>query len=299
MTRKLFELPAKKPRVYKLLSFSAIDQFSNCERRYFLERIMGRRSPDTAITLVGRTYHEAIAMMVGSRVERAEEWADHCAAKAIKDNHDALTKLGVRCGSLVPEMQSNLRRLRVEVLERCGLRCAEQIVPYSKRGMWLERAFYDYALGYKGVVDVLSLRAPLCASDGEVEGGADEVCCFDWKSVTSDRRRSQRDAETSAQLALYALASGAKTACFVEIPRNLERPLKTRVVRYTDNQLRDWAQWLVATRAAVLSRGRSPFRYRRADRKNPLCSPSWCPHYLESCYPETDPLTAAPVVATV
>ena len=283
-----------------LMSFSGVDQFSTCERRYYFERILRRRQPDTAITLVGRTYHEAIAAMLTTRVERTEEWVEFAAKEAIARNHDLLTSLGVACGSLVHEMVSNLKRLRAEVLEPARIRTVADIVPFGrKRSWWIERKFKEWTVGYKGVVDLLSLRTPVLDEKGHVTGSTEGRCVWDWKSVTSDRRRSQRDAETSAQLALYAIAANVRHACFVEIPRNLEKDVRVRLVRYTEADLRDWSQWLTAMRDAVLSRGKAKARFRPADRKNPLCSPMWCPHHVTECYPSDSLLTPAAETATV
>lgn len=110
---------------------------------------------------------------------------------------------------------------------------------------------------------------------------------MDWKSLTSERRRSYRDVEYGAQPALYAIAAGVKNACIVEIPRDLKAPIKMRTVTYTEEDLAYWTIWLKAAREAILSRGRSPRqirRFRMTDRKNPLCSAQWCAHYFK-CYP--------------
>lgn len=283
-----------------LLSFSGVDQFSTCERRYFLERVLRRRSPDTPITVVGRAYHDAIASMLLTRIPRTEEWADLCAEKAVEKHHAVLTEHGVACGSLVPEMQSNLRRLRDEVLVPVGIHCTEQIVRHGrKRSWWVERSFKDWSVGYKGVVDLFSTRCPIVDPSGTVTGGFEARCVWDWKTVTSDRRRSERDARMSAQLALYALAANTRSACFVEIPRNLEKAIKVRVVHYSERDLKCWASWLVSMRDAVMSRGKKRDNFRPADRKNPLCDPQWCPHYLETCYPSESPLTPDPVEGTI
>ena len=289
-----------KTRFKRFLSFSAVDQFSTCERRYFFERIMGQRQPDTPITLVGRTYHEAIAAMLHTRLERTDEWVELVVGEAVTRNHDALTAQGVQCGSLRAEMVSNLKRLRTDVLAPVGVTTLDAVAPYGrKRSWWIERDFSDEALGYKGVIDLLSLRVPVVDTHGTVTGGTDGRCVWDWKSVTFDRRRSQRDAETSAQLALYALAANVRRACFVEIPRNLEKDLRVRVVTYTEQDLRDWAQWLGAMRDAILARGRRKVNFRPADRKSPLCSPIWCPWYVTKCYPADSLLTPTTEEVTV
>ncbi len=290
-----------RTRFRRLLSFSGVDQFSNCERRYYFERILQRRQPDTPITLVGRTYHEAIAAMLTTRLPRTDEWVSLVVGEAIKRNHDALTKHGVACGSLAPEMESNLRRLREEVLAPCAIHTVADVVPFGrKRSWWIERPFTSPDVGYKGVIDLLAVNTPCADSTGLVVAHKPgRPCVFDWKSVTSDRRRSERDARTSAQLALYAIAANVTAACFVEIPRNLEKRLKTRVVEYTEQDLRDWSQWLIAMRDAVLSRGKLKERFRPADRKNPLCDTQWCPWYLSECYPSENTLTPTEEAVTL
>lgn len=300
MTTPNLGVMRERTKYKKYLSFSGVDQFSNCERRYFFERILMRRQPDTAITLVGRTYHEAIAAMIHTRVPRTHEWTEFVVDEAVKRNHDALTALGVACGSLRQEMVSNLARLKAEVLEPAGVITLDQVVQCGmKRAWWVERAFEARDIGFKGVVDLLSTRAPVVDAGGTVTGGVAGRCVWDWKSVTSDRRRSQRDATTSAQLATYAIGANVRRACFVEIPRNLAKDIRVRLVEYSEEELAHWASWLRSMHHAIMSRGKVKANFRPSDRKNPLCSPDWCNHYLTECYPTESPLTPLTEEATV
>ncbi len=257
-----------------LVSFSAADAFTGCERRYFYEKVMQEKQPETAPLVVGNVYHSAIAEMLRNRLLTPADAVASAAGPAA----EALEAVRVDPDALMDEMEQNLTRLDEEVLA--------YVVPASCEdgGAFVEKKFEDTRLGYRGVIDVVSMTVPV-TKDGTVIGWKPGKCVLDWKSLTSDRRRSDRDAKFSPQLGLYALAvQGATAAGFVEIPRDVTKPIKVRMSEYTGDTLANMDIWLRAIRATMISRGTDIVNYRMTERSNGLCSPSWCPFWFK-CFP--------------
>lgn len=251
---------------YTYRSFSEVDLFNQCERRYFKEKVQKHPTEENAYLLVGKTYHEALSAHIqdlpwlGLTLEMEEK----------------LAKAGVNVDSMVTEMRANLARLGPS-LELLG-------PPVTAP----ERYFRNRSIGYKGVVDSVFANTPTVSPEGIMTGVTPGRCVIDWKVLSSNRRRSARDAALSPQLALYSIEENVECAGFVEIPRDLEKPIKCRVVRYTEQDKAHWREFLRSTREAMFSRGRKEAAYKRCDRKaNPLCSPLWCPFYGD-CYPTID-----------
>jgi len=249
----------------RYVSWSQVELFLKCERQYFYEYILGEKRPETPILVIGKAYHTMIeSYFTGVGI-----------AKLVDDESMEFlkAKTTIDIAGLQREMRENLMRLKSQFLDGLG------------RPFIVEWKFEDEVLGYRGTIDAAMQRTPVMSPDGEeISTWLEESCVVDWKSLTSERRRSQRDAVYSGQLALYATVAGTRNAGFVEIPRNLGEPIKARFVRYTEEELNHWRSWLVGVRDAMLSRGEQMQAYHQTERKNPLCSPQWCGHFFK-CYP--------------
>lgn len=261
----------------RLVNFSSLDQFDTCERKYYWQHVAGEEPAPSPILVTGQVYHEVIASVVR---EASLEHAEPHIAAALQAHADELASFNIQTGYLGQEILANVTRLYNEVLVPAGVR------PESDRqGPLVERHFRNHKTGFFGTIDCVSSNTPIVDTVGRVVGHAPGRCILDWKTVTSDRRRSQRDTDLSPQLALYAWQSGAPSGAFCEIPRNLEQPLRVRVTQYTDSQRTAWITYLNSQRATLLKRGKQLESYRRTSRKNPLCSMMWC-SYFDHCYPQ-------------
>lgn len=265
----------------KLIHFTDVDDFDVCERRYWAHRFGGLPKPPSPILAIGDAYHKAIDFVY---MNEGCEFIEAAMDSVAQIDRDVVQRFEIDCLALAEEVEANLERM-FKALERGpGLLTPPYPIRNKKGWLLLEHEWTDRRLGYRGKVDAVMDSAPVTDEKGNVVGFDYVPCVFDWKTVHGERRRSQRDATYSPQLALYSLAMGVKRACFVEIPRNLEKPIRVRSVTYSDSDLAHWADWFVDMRAAILSRGTKARRFKRTDRKNPLCSPEWCWLYPK-CYP--------------
>lgn len=260
----------------KLLSFSAEDLFSTCERKFYYERVVGEKSGDNAITVVGDTYHKVLA----------DYWRRHEAVsleRIVKEqlarDTPRLQSFGIDVGELEGELFFNVSRVATTLFVPGGIE-----PEWHDNEPVIERDFINTALGRRGIIDMVSRRSPLVDGAGNVVGFAEEPCVLDYKSVSSERRRSERDAKFSEQLALYADTVDVRRAGYVEIPRNTNRPLNVRMVTYSDQDIRWFRKYAAEIAAAIRSRGTDMLNYKRTERSNPLCSPMWCKKFTE-CYP--------------
>jgi len=251
-------------------SFSGLDLFEGCERRFFYEKVEGHVSPEGAPLLVGSSYHEVLAdlwRLPGTTLASL-------VAQQVEKDGAKLEAVGVDLEGLRNEMVENIARVQKLLFVPGGC------VPLD---LCVEKRFDDPLLGYRGVIDVLSSVAPLVDGAGRVVGFTEEECVLDYKVVTSDRRRSERDARFSTQLALYCLVAGVTRACFVEIPRNIEKPVQVRTASFSVKELDNAKRYLIEGRAAIKSRGVDMLAFKRAERSYPLCSVQWCP-FWSKCY---------------
>lgn len=253
----------------RLVSFSALDLFEQCERRFFHERVEGRRAPPNHYLAVGHAYHTALAAIWG-----AEGGYVTLTQIAVDQHQEELVSAGINTAPLVTEIADRLAALAA---------AGWWVNARPRSPEWVERRFTNRRTGFEGVIDLLSARTPITA-DGRLDGWADRPCVVDYKTITSDRRRSQRDVEQSDQLALYALEADVRDACIVEIPRDLSKPIKYRAVSYTDAALRNWRLFLESRRRTIMQRGKVKERYAMTHPSNYLCTARWCPFFRE-CYP--------------
>jgi len=181
--------------------------------------------------------------------------------------HDALaTVLGKKiCPPLqaIPNLEANIERLK------------EKVFP------WLDpEAIEEWAKKYYcGKIDLISKVTPVTNELNEIVSNRPGRCVVDWKIVFKKPKWSQKKADESIQLALYAIETGAHSAAYVEIPDNPVWPIRTFVTHYPDYYLKRWKRWLDAQFAAMDSRGTDEAAYRLASVNHGLCSPRWCPYW--------------------
>jgi hypothetical protein len=240
-------------------SFSALDQFLNCERQFFFRRVAGLPEPPSHYLAIGCLYHEALAVLLNEGEVDLEEVLE-------------LQKLekGWTCPTADAELLAELR---------CNLeRVERQVLPYIKQTaveVW-SNEINDRAK-YCAKLDVLSAWTPV-VDDGQIVGKNEVPCVLDWKTVFSARKhRSQEDVDTSPQLALYCLEAGVNNAGFVEVPRDVHQDIRVVVTSFTDAELRRWDGWFQEQFGAIETRGPNKDAYRLAAPGNKLCSERWCP----------------------
>jgi hypothetical protein len=218
-----------------LLSFSGIDCFTTCERKYYLERILKIPEEESLPLVVGDVYHKILAdtylqpnLNLATRIETQLNRAA-----------ERLKPFDVNMAEFREELTDNIPRVLT-------LQGPAMFRPVAVNGtLMVERKFADERIGYCGVLDLLSDHAP--------------------------------------QLALYAIEADVRCGVFVEIPRNLDRPINTRVVRYSEKDLVNWRRYLENIRDAILSRGTEEKRFKMAAPDMYLCNPAYCRHW-ERCF---------------
>lgn len=267
----------------RLVNFSSLDLFDLCERKYYYEKVEGFDEKDSPILLIGSAYHSAIADMLEEEMPLVSALESTFSGVTLQEG---LQRFKISPSELRAEMALNLARLQSDVLTPAEIR-----PEYRDHYPVVEHQYKNYKTGFYGTVDLVSVTTPVVDASGRVIGKTDSPCVIDWKTLTSDRRRSQRDAVYSPQLASYARAMNVRNAAFVEIPRNLDKEIRVRVVNYTEVDMRNWASFLDAQRVALISRRKNKVNFKPTKRKNPLCSPIWCEHFCK-CY-EISPLTEA------
>lgn len=240
-------------------SHSALESFLKCERRYYFERVAKLEQPPSHYLSIGLLYHEAIA----------------AALVAPTVNLDTLLrrhkeKPGWSCkwadSDILRGLTANIARLRTSVFPH--------IKPLVIEKKVAERGFY-------GVLDVVSSCRPITDESMSIIG-TDESrsCVLDWKVKFSNRgRRDQKSADTSQQLAIYALMSGKFSAGFIEIPVEVSEPINVIMTDFSELELERWERYLKSQFVAIESRGADPTAYRLAEPSNALCSERWCPFF--------------------
>lgn len=263
--------PAASPLV-PLINFSSLEEWENCERHYWYSKIDGQEKPTNETLEVGTLYHAVIAALIISPT--GVKALPGLIEEKISLQKESLTKLGLSVPALRAELNQNLPALWHDVIVPGKLKPL-----VDDAGPRVERQFANTATGFRGTCDLVSATTPKANARGAVTGSLNEPCILDWKTLTSFNRRTQRDADRSMQLALYAWEADVPNAAFVEIPRFAGRDIVVRVTHYTPAQRRMWAAYLTGQKDALLSRGTARENFKRASRKSGLCDPKWCPYY--------------------
>lgn len=263
----------------RFFSYSMLRLFQQCERRYFYERVAKIQTPKGLPMVVGEVYHYALSVLVeGSTLPLGNIVAD-----AIRRFEGPLKEVSANSDRLKEEMVTNLHRV-LTLIGPFGFTPVE-MPPGAEKKLAVEIKFLDPALGYAGVLDLLSKNAPITTEKGDVTSWRPgEPCVIDWKIISGDRRRTTRSATLSAQLALYALEAKVKFVGYVEIPRNPERKINVQVVPFFPEELEVWKKHLTSVRTTALCcRGDQKEAYTMTSRENGLCNPLYCP-FWDHCY---------------
>lgn len=272
-----------------------VELHGQCARRYYYEKICGEKREEGIDLVVGKFYHECFADLGRLVLENFEivKFAP-VVQRHLAKYEEAMTKLGVDVGDLHDEAYANL----------CGLWSffgEDKLYPIEHvEGVPLiERWFDSNKIGYRGKIDLCSRNFPIVSQKGTVKSWTPMPCVVDFKVLTSSRRKTERDAMRSAQLACYCAETDLRHAAFCEIPRNLEKPIQFRTVQYTDQEIAHWDGWLreqqraLAWKHFLVEEGigddasksmQMTSLFPRCSRSEPLCAPLYCPHYMK-CYP--------------
>lgn len=227
---------------------TALAQFERCERQFYYQRVLRLpEGPPSAALSIGTLYHAAIEQLVRT----GEVSVDALIASARESSGWA--DPGCTDEALAAELVVALLKVD-EVLKQYP-------VLIDDDGPMVERRGKKYS----------------CRIDYVGEGPEGRTV-LDWKTTASKRRRSQADADNSAQLALYCIETGAHHAAFVEIPRD-GGPLNLVASSFDDWELARWAAYLDAQFAAMNSRGPAEADFRLAARGHPLCNVRFCPYW--------------------
>ena len=257
-----------------MVSHSMVEELNKCERAFYYSRILGMERRDAVQTYPGSTHHRAYELAFG----KAKLPASDAAWQAIEANRENLESVKVDLDGIHHEIVTRIGELHFMVTPAGVIQTELKFGPRD-------------GMPYRGYIDVQAERTPVISDDGKsVVDWIEEGCVWDYKVVSGRRSRSQRDADFSPQLALYALNGGVKHAGFVEIRRDLEKPIKYRFTTYSDKQLETWRRWFIDQGHALLQRWRDthtedqgPSRWRQTQPSNPLCSPLYCEHW-NMCY---------------
>lgn len=253
------------------LSPSKLSDFDNCARQFFYRHVERHTQQPRVEMVVGSVWHAAIAAVLedGSLGN-----LEHRVNEAVSEHRGELEEFYESekiDDGFWTEVYRGVTRLWDEVL------CF--IEPEI-----LEDRYFDEQWNFAGVVDCVSKCALTSNDKGAATGAvAEERQVLDWKIKTSlKRRRTDRDARVSAQLAAYALRHGVRRAAFVEIPRNPEAPILVRTTSYTDAELDHWRRWFDGRLSTIRSLTHID-QYAMTSRDNPLCSALFCDFYGK-CY---------------
>lgn len=259
-------------------SHTSIELFHNCPRRYCLERILKKQAPPGLPLVVGSLYHKVLEILLTDPAPARDLPA--ALQQAIRDAAEDLLRLDVDIDELEEEITENVSKIDFEHLS--PVRVGPQLL--------VERWFSNAGLNYVGKIDLVNRFKPITDDVGNILGWTEQECILDLKVLQSKRRKSQRNANFSPQLASYCLETGCRTAGFYEIPRNLEKPHRARVVEFTEADLEMWKTWRQAQCTALtLLHEQAEFHsdprflFPMTPRENPLCTNMWCPHWDE-CY---------------
>lgn len=280
----------------ELVSFTEVDLLRQCPRRFFYERVMGRRGTETAEMMIGQCYHKALEMHMRRMLDAAKINTDPVPYAVTCD--DAVTlvfaekdRKGLPTHDLdrvwlAESIQRNIEPL-IKLIHPVGI--WPMMVPTGQMTLApaLELFFRDQELGYLGVIDLISANTPVTNDRGKIVGFVESLpCILDFKVKSGKRRKSQRDAVLSDQLATYALVLKETRAGFIEIPTD-SREIATRIVHYEPQDLADWRKSIVDQAACrnVLRDKTDKAYYPMTARSNPLCSALYCPFFATDCYP--------------
>jgi len=260
-----------KPR---WVSYSSLTQFMNCERQWYYQRILKLPQVPSFYLAIGNLYHAVFEHMVKECVAECLEplvddlFVEHASAPT--------WKCPTSEANLKREIVANARRVWDEILD-----------PLVNGGAVLTP---EKSHKYLAKIDLLSTKRPEI-SMGEIVGIVDEPGVLDYKiKFSTYNRRTQKDADNNAQLAMYCILEDVRWAGFVEIPRSLKASINIIAKSFTDEELHWWVRYFDEQKATIESRRRlgigetevAEHHFRLSDPANSLCSEKWC-DYWKNC----------------
>lgn len=247
--------------IEKGLTVSGLDTFMNCERRYFYDYIL-RKPREPSVTLFGGTlYHKAIELVI--KGQGAEEATKD--AVAFLRNSPEFCEMGE---TFLKHLKYNLEAFK------------EFVLPYLDFDP--DRIETRVDGDFRGRVDCVSRTTPIINNLGKIINKENAGCVIDFKlKFNAKSRRKLDSAYKSPQLAQYCLALGVSNAAFIEFCTDYQYSIRTSVARFTDSVLARWKVYFENQKTAILQRGLDEKAFRLADPSHPLCSPDYCPHFLD------------------
>lgn len=243
-------------------SYTALRQFENCERQFFYQRILGLPEAPSIHLSLGILYHECLDLMCRAGAVAKEQLLPLLEkAKA--------SRLWVDPGKpdeeLIDEIWTAMGKVNRGVFQK-GLRV-------RKSEVW--------GTTYCAKIDVLADNTPV-VEDGRILEFKDEPCIIDWKTKSSDKKRSQFSVDLNMQLALYCIDFGVKNGAIIEVPRHAADEINVILTSFDEYDLARWKRYLDAQFEVMSGRGTGEQEYKLASRGFPLCSPRWC-SYWDRC----------------
>lgn len=245
-------------------SYSSLNQFLNCERQWFFQRVCKKPRPPSHYLSIGSLYHHVFEMMV-----KDEVWHSPAIIEIIHDLYvDHSAKPDWKCPTtqenLCEEIYANARRLRDQVF-----------IPLAATKLMAEKSHK-----YLAKIDVRANAIPIVEM-AQITGSKPGDCILDYKiKFNTWNRRGQADIENNAQLALYCILEDVRDAFFIEIPRNTKASINVLGKCFTDEELAWWARYYDHQTAAINSRDTGdPLSWRLSDPANSLCSKKFCPYW--------------------
>lgn len=249
---------------HKRSSYSAIEKFMFCERRFFYDRVCNLPEPPSTALAIGIWYHAVLETLVRTPTADLDEVIELGLQIAEADRSWTRPRMLDR---LRGYMRLNLLALQKEKLfENLQPATAEEWV---KSPRWI------------GKIDVLSAHTPYVDDDGNW-AWKDESCALDWKIVTTTSRRTSRSVREDGQLALYCLASGRTNAAIIELHKRGPETAPPRLlsVSFTEEELGRWERWFDAVDKTIRTRNvHDEDAWKLARPSEPLCSSKWCPRW--------------------
>lgn len=245
-------------------SFSKIDTFMDCERRYFLDNVT-EREPSSPAARKGQQVHATLER-VARKVKMGMRWSNALRGVLSHPPDGPYTQ---------PELAAYLKR--ASVLE--GLAPVE-IEKYFKIPEWKVR----------GYIDMISNTMPMTGHGGVISDTyIPEKCVIDYKTIGAARYiKTPYEARRSLQLQIYALAADVTTAGFIYFPPRSEilgvfvtfskeelEIARKRLVQEVEVMRRRWYDMLEGHEWEQV------WSLSRPD--NFLCSPNFCRHW-EVCF---------------
>ncbi len=245
-------------------SFSSLNQFLNCERQWFYQRVAKKPRPPSHYLSIGSLYHHVFEMMV-----RDDLWSS---PELIELIHDLYVEHSCQDDWKCPTTQENLC---AEIYAN-AVRVRDQVfMPLAADELVAEKSHK-----YLAQIDVRANMIPKVEM-AQIVGSEPGECILDYKIKFSTwNRRGQEDADNSAQLALYCILEGVHDAFYVEVPRSTKASINVIGKRFTDEELAWWSRFYDQQTAAINSRDKSdPLSWRLSDPANSLCSKKFCPYW--------------------